>query len=174
MRMNGNVKKVLAGVGAVILIAVAVVWFMHSGIDHIEDTNGAEDITLQQITDENIIKDNVGAVGGPKISREVLTGDTVEFSAKKFTGVYEILYDNYVLPSDFELDLTNYEITGGNFKLVVIHNDEIVATLEPDLFVDYILEDVTGTVSLRIAGESAAFSFSMSEMDYDNHAHPEY
>ena len=101
MRMNGNVKKVLAGVGAVILIAVAVVWFMHSGIDHIEDTNGAEDITLQQITDENIIKDNVGAVGGPKISREVLTGDTVEFSAKKFTGVYEILYDNYVLQEFF-------------------------------------------------------------------------
>lgn len=174
MLINGNLKKALAGIGAIILIAVAVVWFMRNGIDHIEDTNGADDFTLQQITDENIIKDDLGAVGGPKISTHTLTGDTVEFSAKKFTGVYEILYDNYIMPSDFQLDLTNYEISGGNFKLVVVHNDEIVATLEPDLFVSYCLEDVKGTVSLRIAGESASFSFCMSEMDYDSHAHPEY
>ena len=98
----------------------------------------------------------------------------MEFSAEKFTGVYEILYDNFVLPSDFEINLTAYEIRGGNFKLVVVHDDKIVATLDPDTFVEYRLEDVTGTVSLKIAGESASFSFCMSEMEYDYHAHPEY
>ena len=174
MRLNLNPKNALAGIAVVIVLIVAVVWFMNNGIEHIEDTNGADNFELQQITDENIIKDDLGAVGGPKISRPVLLGDTVEFSAKKFTGVYEILYDNYIMPSDFELNLTGYEISGGNFKMVVVHDDKIVATLEPDLFVNYRLEDVKGTVSLMIAGESASFSFSMSEMEYDGHAHPDY
>lgn len=171
MKMNENLKKLLATVGAIVLIVVAVVWFTLGGTDHIEDTNGADNFALQQITDENIINRDIGAIGGPKISRSALTGDTVEFSAEKFTGVAEILYDNYVLPSDFVLNLTTYDIRGGNFKLVVVHNDQIVAVLEPGLFVDYCLEDVTGSVSLRIAGESASFCFSMSQLEYDEHSH---
>lgn len=173
MKLNEHAKKVLTIVGAIVFAVVVGAWFIFGGIDHIEDTNGADNFALQEITDENIINEDIGSIGGPKISRSMLTGATVEFSAEKFTGVYEILYDNYVLPSDFYLDLTAYEIYGGNFKLVVVHNDEIVAVLEPDLFVDYLLEDVTGTVSLKIAGESASFSFSMSQMDYDSHSHVE-
>ena len=171
--MNEKSKKMLTTVGTIVLVVAVGAWIMLGGTDHIEDTNGAEDVSLQTITDEDIINMSTGSIGGPEISRSVLTGDTVEFSAEKFTGVYEILYDNYILPSDFVLDLTAYEIYGGNFKMVVVHNDEIVAVLEPDLFVEYLLEDVTGTVSLRIAGESASFSFSMSEMEYDYHSHAE-
>lgn len=171
MKMNEKTKKTLTLIGVVIFIVVVGAWFILGGTDHIEDTNGADDRSLQQITDEDIIDQGMGSVGGPKISRSILTGDTVEFSAEKFTGVHEILYDNYILPSDFEVDLSGFVVTGGNFKMVVIHDDKIVATLEPDLFVNYRLEDVTGTVSLRIAGESAAFSFSMSEMEYDEHSH---
>jgi uncharacterized protein (AIM24 family) len=108
---------------------------------------------------------------GGGASKSIIGGDVYEFSAEKFTGVYEILYDNYFGPSDFELNLTNYEIRGGNFRLVVVHNDEIVAELEPDMFVDYLLEDVTGTVSLRIAGESASFKFYIDDIDYEMHSH---
>lgn len=86
---------------------------------------------------------------------------------------YEILYDNYILPSDFDLNLTVYDIYGGNFKMVVVHDGKIVATLEPNIFVNYRLEDVTGTVSLRIAGESASVNFSMTEPGYDRHSHAE-
>ena len=171
MKLSEKTKKTLIIAGVVVFVVVVGAWFIFGGTDHIEDTNGPEDFSLQTITDEEIINMSTGSVGGPKISRGMLTGDTVEFSAEKFTGVYEILYDNYVLPSDFELDLTAYEIYGGNFKLVVVHNDEIVAVLEPGLFVEYLLEDVTGTVSLRIAGESASFSFCMTEMEYDYHSH---
>lgn len=171
--MNKKTKKTLITVAAVIFAAVAGVWLMFSAPDHIEDTNGAEDLSLQVITDADIVDMTMGSVGGPNISRNVLTGDTVEFSAEKFTGVSEILYDNFIFPSDFDLALTAYEITGGNFKLVIVHNDEIVAVLEPDTFVEYRLEDVTGTVSLRIAGESASFSFCMTETEYDTHAHGE-
>ena len=173
MKLNETSKKVFAILSAIVLVAVAVVWFLTDGIEHIEDTNGADNFALQEITDEEIINMSTGAIGGPKISRSMLTGDTVEFSAEKFTGVYEILYDNFILPSDFDLSLFTYNINGGNFKLAVVHDDKIVATLEPDLFVDYRLEDVTGTVSLRIAGESASFSFSINEIDYDMHSHTE-
>lgn len=171
MKLSSKALKTLMIVAVIVFVAVIGAWMIFGGTDHIEDTNGPEDYTLQQITDQQIIDMSIGSIGGPKISRHALTGDTVEFSAEKFTGVYEILYDNFVIKSDFVVDLSAYNISGGNFKLVVVHNDEIVATLEPDLFVEYCLEDVTGTVSLRIAGESAAFSFSMSEMDYDHHSH---
>ncbi len=171
MKLSEKTKKALLTVGAVVLIAVAGVWFLFGGTGHIEDTNGADNFSLQAISDREIIDISTGSVGGPKISRSVLTGNTVEFSAEKFTGVYEILYDNFIGKSDFVLDITNYNIHGGNFKMVVVHNDEIVAELEPDMFVEYRLEDVKGYVSLRIAGESSSFTFSMSEFDYNYHSH---
>ena len=171
MRMNENLKKLLIMAGALVLIVIAVAWFILDGTDHIEDTNGPEDFSLQTITDQEIIDGRIGAKGGPNISRNPLLGDTVEFSSKKFTGVYEILYDNYIAPSDFEVNLSSYEIKGGNFKMVVVHEDKIIAVLEPDQFVDYRIEDITGYVSLRIVGESASFNFSMTEVEYDFHAH---
>ena len=166
-------NKKFATILAIAVLVIAGFWLFRGNISHIEDTNGAEDVSLQTITESNIVKMDTGSIGGPNISKSALTGDTVSFSSKKFTGVYEILYDNFLLPSDFVLNLTAYQITGGNFQLVVVHNEEVVATLEPGLFVEYRLEDVTGTVSLRIAGESAAFHFDMSQFDYDMHAHVE-
>lgn len=163
-------KKLLSA--AVVIFAVAAsLWLILSGPEHIEDTNGPENFALQTITDQQIIDRSIGSVGGPAMTQSLLTGDTMEVSAEKFTGVYELLYDNYILPSDFVIDLTAYEIYSGNFKIVVVHNEEIVATLEPGLFVDYRLEDVTGYVSLRIVGESASFTFSMSRWEYDQHSH---
>ena len=173
MRMNEGFKKKLTLVGVILFVVFVGGWILLTGPEHIEDTNGAENFTLQTITDQQIIDRSTGSVGGPQISRSTFIGDGVEFSAEKFTGVYEILYDNYILPSDFEVNLTSYEISGGNFKIVVVHEDSIVATLEPGTFVDYRLEDITGYISLRIVGESASFSFHMSSFDYDRHSHAE-
>lgn len=166
--MKGKLPLLLV---ALVLVAVALFWIFGDGIEHIEDTNGPEDISLTTITDSNIINRDIGSIGGPTISQSVLTGDGYEFSAKKFTGVYEILYDNFIGTSDFWLDLTNFSVTEGNFRMVVVHNDQIVAELTPDMFVEYRLEDITGTVSLRIAGESAAFQFFMTGTEYNNHSH---
>ena len=156
---------------ALVLIVTAVIWLIVGGTDHIEDTNGAEDFSLQTITDQQIIDGSMGAKGGPTISRGHLLNDAIEFSSKKFTGVYEVLYDSFVAPSDFEVNLSSYTVNGGNFKMVVVHNDEIIAVLEPNQFVDYRIEDITGDVSLRIVGESASFNFSISEFEYDLHSH---
>lgn len=167
-----HIKRPLAALCAVVLLIVGVLWIIFGGIEHIEDTNGADNFSIQTITEQQIVDLSMGSRGGPNISKSILTGNNLEFSAKKFSGVYEILYDNFIGESDFQLDLTNYVINGGNFALVVVHDGEIVATLEPDMFVSYRMEDITGYVSLRIVGESADFSFNISEFDYDFHAHP--
>ena len=51
--------------------------------------------------------------------------------------------------------------------MVVVHDGEIVDELTAESAESYVLEDVNGTVSLVIAGESADFSFEMSTFDYD-------
>lgn len=171
MKLSEKTKTTLTVIAAVVFVVVVGAWLILGSPEHIEDTNGADDFSLQTITEENIIKLDFGAVGGPTISRSSFWNEIVEFSADKYTGVTEILYDNFIGTSDFEVDISSFEVYGGNFQMVVVHNDEIVATLEPDTFVNYRLEDITGYVSLRIAGESASFGFSMTETDYDLHAH---
>ena len=170
MKLNEKAKKTLTTVAAVALVVVAGVWFIFGGTEHIEDTNGADNYALQTITDENILNLDAGAVGGPNLSRNSIWGETVEFSADKYTGVTEILYDNFIGTSDFVVSLSSFAVSGGNFRMVVVYNDEIVATLEPGSPVEYRLENVTGYVSLRIAGESASFSFTMTETDFGLHA----
>lgn len=170
--MSG-IKNLLLLLVAIALVVVGLFWiFGDGGPEHIADTNGPEDFSLTTITDANIVNRDMGSIGGPTISKSILSGDGYEFSAKKFTGVYEILYDNFIGKSDFVLDLTNFVVTEGNFRMVVVHNDQIVAELTPDTFIEYRLEDISGTVALRIAGESAAFSFFMTGIDYNSHAHP--
>ena len=174
IHMSNALKNVLWKVFAAAMVIVGIVWFLQDDTKPIEDTNGPDNFFLQVITDRNIIERDMGMVGGIKI-RSDLIGSGITFSSDGFTGVYEVLYDNYVLPSDFHLELTNLTVTGGNFRAVIVHDDKIVEELEfnseDNLFIDYLLEDVTGTVSLRLAGESAAFSFSMMEGNYDSFAH---
>lgn len=170
-KKNNQLSTPLAILIAVVVIGVCLWAFLTNDLKHIEDTNGADNYALTTITDEHIIGMDIGAMGLTK-SKDILSGNAFEFHSDKFTGVEEILYDNFIGKSDFVLDLNNFHVTGGNFRMVIVHNDKIVAELTPDLFVEYRLEDITGTVSLRIAGESAAFSFYISEMDYDSHSHP--
>ena len=159
MWQKGNL---LWGLVAVAMIVVAVVWMMGDDLEHIEDTNGTENYSLQTITDENIVKGDVGALNLRKHTG--LLNDGITFSSDKFTGVAEIMLTNFVLPSDFDLEVTGFHVNSGNFKMVVVHDETIAAVIEPDLFASCYLEDVTGTVSLVIAGESADFTFSLDRL----------
>ena len=55
-------KKLLFTVVAILLIAIAVVWFLGDNMRHIEDTNGADNFELQTITDENICNLDMGSL----------------------------------------------------------------------------------------------------------------
>lgn len=164
-------KNSLWVIFAVVLVAVAVAvfWFMGDDLEHIEDTNGADNYALTTITDQQIIDKSVGALN-VSIATDTMSG-MVTVSSDKFTGVYEILSTNYIGASDFDLRLYDFAVTSGNFKLCVVHDGEIAAVLAPEQLVDCRLNDISGSVSLVIAGESAEFSFSITENDYDGFSH---
>lgn len=157
MKLNKKTKKTLITIGAVILIVVAVIWFMQDGLEHIEDTNGADNYNLQTITDANIINRDIGAMG-LNTSTDSIT-NTTSYSSKKFTGVEEIYGEN-ITTNRMEFNINHAQVTEGNFKIVLLVDDEIVHEFKlNELMQTHVIENVSGYVSLRIAGESANFMF---------------
>lgn len=151
----------------ILLVAAAIViggFFLIDAPDHIEDTNGPDDYSLNTITQQDIIDCTMGAVGGPSTREQHIElagigiSSGVEFYAKKFTGVYAIS-TSYTI-GDIDILLSDFVIESGNLQLCVVIDDQIAATIEPGDTVDLILEDVKGNVRFIIAGESAAFHFT--------------
>ena len=126
-----------------------------------EDTNGADNFSLQTITDQNIVNLDLGA-SGLTYTEENLGGiiSSSEFSSKNFNGVEQIYLTNFLLPSDIEVYIGHINVKKGNFKLAVINNDEIIHEIPLDALGEtFRFEDLTGTFSIHVAGESAAFDF---------------
>ena len=153
----GNLKKILTWVGAVALVAVAAVWFLTDGTEHVEDINGPDNYKLQTITDSNIIKRDMGALNVNEHSDSIT--NTTTYSSEKFTGVYEV-YSEVVKGNRFDITVNHARVDSGNFRMVLVHNDEIVHDFKlNELTQTYTLENPSGYVGLIIAGESADFQF---------------
>ncbi len=151
-------NKLFGIIIAIAVAAVAIFMFMGNGMEHIEDTNGAENFALQTITDENIINKDIGAIGGPNMSTDNIS-NTTTYSSKKFTGVAEI-YGVDITTTSMDITVNHASVTEGNFKLVLLVDDEIVHEFKlNELSQTYTLEKPSGYVSLVIAGESANFEF---------------
>ena len=129
-----------------------------------EDTNGAEDFTLQTITDENIINLEVGASGLTYTENNLANViSSSEYSSKNFNGVEQIYLTNFILPSDIELYIGHLNVKNGNFKMVVINNDEIIHEFALDTFNEtFYFENITGSFSIHVAGENANFEFHIN------------
>ena len=152
-----------------IVLVLVIGFFFLPKMEHIEDANGADDHSLAALTDEDILADSLTCVGGPNRSTGQLNlpggwsiSDGVELSAKKFSGVTDILWADYVLPSDLSLSLDHFSVTEGNFRMMVINDGEIIAEIQPGDNVNVLIEDITGYTTVRIAGESAAFQIVMT------------
>jgi len=134
----------------------------------IKDTNGADNMALNTITDENILNMDLPS-GGNGIRTTGLLSKKVELYGDEFSGVVELLYTN-IIAGSFYLDLMDFEVTGGNFRMVVVNEDKIVADVRPGA--DHIrVDDLSGYVSLRIAGESATYSLTLTQFDYNSFSH---
>ena len=150
-----------------ILIAVAVVVicgysFLNSDLKHIEDTYGPDDYTLTTITDENIIKQDMGALNVSKSTG--LLNDGVTFKSDKFTGVYRVFQTNFFFDSDFLMDVAGFWVNSGNFRMCIVNDGKIIATVEPGMFATCELSDLNGSFELVIAGESADFEFTLDRL----------
>ena len=149
-------KKILTIVGVIAFVIVFAVLMLSSPkIEHIEDINGPDIYTLHTITDANIIERNVGAKGLTKKTSSF--NDKVEYKSDKFTGVEEI-YGTNIVANRIDITITNLQVTSGNFRAVVLHNDEIVHEFKVNEMMEtFTLEKPNGYVAIRIAGESADF-----------------
>lgn len=155
--MSEKTKKILLIIGAAVLIAVCGFWFLSDGLEHIEDTNGADNFTLQTITDDNIINLDTGALN-LKESTDAIS-NTTTYSSDKFTGVAEI-YGINLSGNRFDITINHARVDSGNFRIVLLEDDRIVHEFKlNELSQSFTLENPSGYISLRIAGESADFLF---------------
>lgn len=150
-----------------ILLVVAVIVFcgysfLTSDLEHIEDTNGPDNYALTTITDENIINQDIGALNVKKSTG--ILNDGITFSSNQFTGVYQVFQTNFLFDSVFLMDIAGFVVNEGNFKMAVVNDGEIIATVEPGLFATCDLSDLNGSFALVIAGESADFEFTLDRL----------
>jgi len=155
-------KNTLWIIFAVAVAAIGAYLILTSDLEHIEDTNGPDDYSLTTITDENIITQDMGALNISKTTG--FLNDGITFKSNKFTGVYRVFQTNFLFDSDFLMDIAGFHVNSGNFKMVIINEGKIIATLEPDMFVTCQLSDLNGSFELVIAGESADFEFSLDRV----------
>lgn len=173
LSLEPKVKNTLWVVFAVVLVAVIVVWMLvNPGPEHIEDTNGADNYSLQTITEQDVVEQKMGTRGTVR-EREAhldIAGLSIssgtKYSSSKFTGV-SLLYSTTLFKgSDIYVSLAEFEIKEGNFAFYIVFDGEVVGQVEQgeNAFAEFRMDDVekTGTLEYVIAGESASFSFIAS------------
>ena len=157
--MNEKTKNILWGIFTVVFIIVFACLIIFDDFEHIEDTNGAN-TTINRITDQQIIDGTPESkglkYGKSKLSGLGLTSGMVSFSADQYTGVMEIMQVDYMVAPTFTLDIYNYQINEGNFELILISNDRIIARLSPG-DEETFTANIKGDLRVVAVGESANF-----------------
>ena len=178
MDTKNNTKKLPGWAVLPIVLVLIIGFFFLPKMEHIDDTNGPDDFSLATLTDEDILASTLSCTGGPNTATGRITlpggweiSKGVKLYADKFSGVTDILWADYILPSDFSLDLDHFSVEGGNFRMMVMNQGKIIAEIEPGDDISLLIEDITGPTCVRIAGESAAFTIAMSELQYDLFEH---
>lgn len=170
MNLNLKIKNILWIVFAIAIVAIGVVMFiLNPGPEHIEDTNGADNYSLQTITEQDVIEQKMGARGTVRERETHLdiagwsVSEGIRYSSKKFTGVSMIYNTTLMKGSDIHVTLAEFEIKEGNFAFYIVFDGEVVGKVEPseNALAEFLLENVekTGTLEYVIAGESASFEF---------------
>lgn len=167
LNITPKIKNILIGILVVIFLVVFAVWMLASPkIDHIEDTNGADNYSLQTITEQDVIEQKMGTKGTVSESENHLgnISSGIKYSSKKFTGVYCLHTTTLFKGSDIYVSLAEFGIKEGNFAFYIVFDGEVVGKIEPNdaATSEFILENVekTGSLEYVIAGESASFEFT--------------
>lgn len=156
--MSKKLKGIIYSVLSVCLILLIVLWFYDPKFEHIEDKNGIDNYSLNTITDSNIIKLNCGPLY--ETDNEYIIDDS-KISLIKFSGVMEIHGEDYNNES-LQIDLKNLKITEGNLQTVLLVDNKIIHKFNSnESNQSFKVDNISGYVALRIAGESANF-----EMEY--------
>lgn len=156
--MSKKLKGIIYSLLSVCLIILVVLWFYDPKFEHIEDTNGIDNYSLNTLTDKNIVKLNSGTLY--ETNNDNAINDS-KLSFIKFSGVMEIYGEDHTNES-LQIDLKNLKIDEGNFQAALLVDNKIIHKFDSnDLNQSFKVDNISGYVTLRIAGESAKF-----EMEY--------
>ena len=120
-------------------------------VEHIEDTNGADNFSLETITDQDILN------GFPTISvrqSKVRKNNEYKYSVKKITGVEEVFKGSF---KNENVAITiNTSVEEGNARIVLVYKNQILKQfmLNADNQV-FSMINVDGEIKIIVAGESA-------------------
>lgn len=171
--MNDKMKNKLWGIFTVAFLLVFAYLVIFDDFEHIEDTNGTN-TRINRITDQEIIDGTLESkgmkYGKSRLEALGLTSGMVNFSADQFSGVIEIMQVDYIWAPTFTLDIYNYQINSGNFELVLISNNRIIARLSPG-DEETFTTDLKGDLRVVAVGESADFYFEMTRSYFDTFTH---
>ena len=162
-----------------LLCVLACLISLNGCMSHYEDLNG-EDKSLNTITNSNIIKRDIGSTGVTRSQTSFELGNIsissgIKIYSNKFSGVYEVMYNNYIFNSSFYITGMYLRVHSGNFQFSVVKDDkEIIHTFNEGDSIDYYLDNIKGYISFRIAGESASFDLVISSSDYDMFTHTDF
>ena len=87
--------------------------------EHIEDTNGAHDFSLETITNEHIVAQSIAPLDLTKEKDPMSKG--IMFNSDSFSGIYEVFSIHYSEPTTLEMVISGYFVHSGNFKMVPIY-----------------------------------------------------
>ena len=153
-------KKILC-----LILALGFAVFAVGCGPEIADTNGPDDYSLAEITEENIINQDLGCSGytvSPASDDENYMVKLTKVKGKEFSGVSQIYLTNFIGKSDIIVDVSTYSLDSGNFALVALLDGKIVHEFKPgELTETFELRDVKGTFEIVMAGETADFKFWM-------------
>lgn len=139
-----------------LIFAAALLFCSCGAMAHIADTNGDEDFSLCEITDEQLTAKDPQYVR--ELSSITQNNNTIKFSVKKMSGVdivYSFKADN---KHTYSVTVTP-SLTSGNLYLYWYHDGEIVQKAAVDEAGVYsACFDESGIYQLRAAAESAEFS----------------
>ena len=154
-------KKVLC----LILAMILAVFGAGCGGVEFEDTNAPDDYSLAQITDENILKQDIGASDysqTPSSEESDNLSIMTEFKSDNFNGVAEIYHNNLLGGSGLIIDVSDLQVGSGNYRLCVVQDGEIVYDFPVnEIQQSYELQNAEGDISVVMAGESADFYLSI-------------
>ena len=178
MNISPKTKNILWIVFAIAIVAVCLVMFiLNPGPEHIEDTNGADNYSLQTITEQDVIEQKMGTRGTVRERETHLdiagwsVSDGIRYSSDKFTGVSMLYNTTLFKGSDIHVTLAEFEIKEGNFAFYIVFDGEVVGQVTPGdgAYSEFLLENVekTGTLEYVIAGESASFEF-LAPTDFES------
>jgi len=119
-----------------------------------EDTNGEADYSLQTITEENILQ---GMGSSSIMSSQMTVNNKTVFKAQTMSGVMELV-EKRLAGQPLDL-IVSCQINKGNARLVLVIDGQIVHDFAlQEANQRFTLENVTGKVCLKLAGESAGYS----------------